>query len=145
MKNKIALKLTAYFSVTLVLFSIIIGIVFITLFRSNTIDSYKTDLEKRAVSMADKLSGYVIKNSQGKSNINGWQAGYGAYIRFLDDIAMADVWIVDEDLSLITSKQAGKAFNYADLPKNSEFVIDEVLREKHQLARTLVSCLTHLL
>lgn len=41
MKNKIAFKLTMYFSAALLLFSIIIGSVFMTLFRNHTMELQK--------------------------------------------------------------------------------------------------------
>ena len=56
--------------------------------------------------------------------------GYGAYLRFIDDIAMADVWIVDEQLNLINNGMAGQTYNYADLPQNAEQVVKEVFGGK---------------
>lgn len=133
MKNKVALRLTVYFSAALILFSFIIGGVFIVLFRSHTIEVHKADLEKRAVTMAETLSRFINgANSGGQGSgmgrMIGGQGGYGAYLRFLDDIAMADVWIVDEDLNLITSGMASNKLRYADLPKDAEAVVKEVFK-----------------
>ncbi|MDF2838476.1 MAG: putative two-component histidine kinase [Evtepia sp.] len=133
MKNKIAFKLTVYFSSALFLFSLIIGGVFIILFRSHTIEVHKADLEKRAVTMAETLSGFIngtntVWQGVGMGRMVGGQGGYGVYLRFLDDIAMADVWIVDEHLNLITSGMAGNKFSYADLPQNAESVVTEVFK-----------------
>lgn len=58
--------------------------------------------------------------------MGGRSGGYGVYLRFLDDIAMADVWIVDENLELITSGMAGRQYNYADLPQDAKVVVKEV-------------------
>lgn len=130
MKNKIAIKLTLYFSVILLLFSVIIGSVFITLFRNHTLELHKTDLEKRAVTMAGTLSKFMNSTSSGTGMMGG-RMGYGAYIRFLDDIAMTDVWIVDENLELITGGQmANQQYNYADLPPDAETVVKEVFQGK---------------
>jgi len=133
MKNKIAFKLAVYFSAALFLFSLIIGGIFIMLFRSHTIEVHKADLEKRAVTMADTLSGFIngtntVWQGGGMSRMVGGQAGYGAYLRFLDDIAMADVWIADEHLNLITSGMAGNKFSYVDLPQDAEAVVKEVFK-----------------
>lgn len=126
MKNKIAFKLTIYFSIALLLFSIIIGSVFMMLFRNHTIELHKSDLEDRAITMASNLSENMSSNS-GMGMMGNRQAGYGSYIRFLDDIAMTDVWIVDENLELITNRQMGNQhYKYVDLPQDAEGVVQEV-------------------
>lgn len=133
MKNKIAHRLILYFSATLLLFSIIIGSVFMMLFNSHTIEFQKSELKNRAVTITDTVSNllsdapYNPGSRMGMSG--GGQGGYMAYLRFLDDIAMADVWIVDENLQLITIANMGhQSFNYADLPKEAGTVVEEVFQ-----------------
>lgn len=127
MKSKIALKLALYFSAVLLLFAFIIGTIFITLFRAQTIKEHKNDLEARAASIAVALADYMGNTSSGSKGMMGGMSGYGAYLRFIDDIAMADVWIVDENLNLITSSpMSGEEYNYADLPKDADQVVKEV-------------------
>jgi len=132
MKNRIAFKLTMYFSAALLLFSIIIGSVFMTLFKSHTMELHKTDLQNRAVSMAGTLSEYMSgTNGSGGGMAGNGQMGYGAYLRFLDKIAMTDVWIVDENLQLITTgHMQNQQYNYADLPQDAETVVKEVFQGK---------------
>ena len=127
MKSKIALKLALYFSAVLLLFAFIIGAIFITLFRAQTIKEHKNDLEARAASIAVALADYMGNTSSGSKGMMGGMSGYGAYLRFIDDIAMADVWIVDENLNLITSSpMSGEEYNYADLPEDADQVVKEV-------------------
>lgn len=130
MKNKIVFKLTLYFSSALLLFSIIIGSVFMALFQNHTVELYKTDLEKRAVTMAGTISDFISGTNSGTGMMG--KQGYGAYIRFLDDIAMTDVWIVDENLELITTsgQMTNQQYNYADLPQDAETVVKEVFQGK---------------
>lgn len=132
MRNKIAFKLTMYFSAALVLFSLIIGSVFMTLFRNHTIELHKIDLEKRASAIAGTLSELIKGASSGPGMGMGMRQGhYGAYLRFLDDIAMTDVWIVDENLELaMVGKMTSFEYNYADLPKDAEVVVKEVFLGK---------------
>jgi signal transduction histidine kinase len=129
-KNKIALKLFLYFTVSLLVFSIIIGSVFAVLFKKHTIQVHKIELEKRAASIAQTLSGFMSVND----GTRGMGMGYGAYLQFLDDIAMADIWIVDQNLGLITRGQGRAGFVnqyvYADLPPDAEQVISEVFTGK---------------
>ncbi len=134
MKNRIALKLTLYFSAVIVLFSVIIGGIFMVLFRSHTIELYKTDLEKRALSIAATLS-EVPRENTGSIGGNrpgpGKQGGYGAYLRVLDSVALTDVWVVDENLELITNgKMNSGTYSYDDLPQDAEKVVEEVFKGK---------------
>lgn len=127
MKNKIVFKLIMYFSATLLLFSIIIGSVFMTLFKNHTMELHKTDLEKRAVTMADTLSEFMSDTTSRMGMMGKGQGGYGAYLRFLDEIAMADVWIVDENLELIIGGgMVHEKYNYTDLPQDAAAVVKEV-------------------
>jgi len=133
MKSKISRKLALYFAAALLLFTVVIGVIFITLFRSQTIKDHKNDLETRAVSIAAALSDYMGNGSSGTSKgmMGNGKGGYGAYLRFIDDIAMSDVWIVDENLNLITNSQmSGQSYNYADLPSDADKVVKEVFTGK---------------
>ncbi|MPM04829.1 Adaptive-response sensory-kinase SasA [bioreactor metagenome] len=129
MKSRIARRLMLYFAAALFLFTVVIGVIFISLFRAQTIKDHKSDLETRAVSIAAALSDYMGTANTGsrKGMMGSGQGGYGAYLRFIDDIAMSDVWIVDEDLNLITNSQmSGQSYNYADLPEDADKVVKEV-------------------
>jgi len=129
MKNKIAVRLTLYFSVALLLFSLIIGAVFLFLFQANTVELYKADMEKRATTIASTLSEYMNSEASAGSNAGGKKSGYGSYLKFLDEIAMADVWIVDENLNLITNGQnEAQQLNYAQLPENADAMVSQVFQ-----------------
>lgn len=133
MKNKIAFRLILYFSASLLLFSIIIGSVFMMLFKAHTMELQKLELENRAVTIASTVSELMSDASYSPGSrmgaMGGGQGGYMAYLRFLDDIAMADVWIVDENLELLTVGHMGnQSFNYTDLPKDAEAVVKEVFQ-----------------
>ena len=131
MKNKIAFRLTLYFSAALLIFSIVIGGVFMMLFKAHTIELQKTEMEKRAITIAETVSellgdwGYGAGSGLGM--MSGGHAGYMSYLRYIDDIAMSEVWIVDENLELLTgSHMMNDSFNYGDLPTDAESVVKEV-------------------
>ncbi|MGE4352923.1 MAG: ATP-binding protein [Oscillospiraceae bacterium] len=128
MKSKIARKLIFYFAAALVLLSILIGVIFISLFRAQTVEDNKNDLEARANSIAGAISEYMGSTGSSGMGMNGsGKGGYGAYLRFIDDIAMSDVWIVDEDLNLIAvNPMSGESYNYSDLPEDADQVVKEV-------------------
>lgn len=133
MKNKITFKLTVYFSAALIVFSIIIGGIFMSLFKNNAIHIHRKDLENRALTIAGTISelmdGTRLNSGQGRGmgGMMGMQGGAGLYMRNLDNIAMADAWIVDEDLNLlITGTMSRMKYNYADLPQNADKVVKSV-------------------
>lgn len=126
MKNKIAFKLIAYFSAALLLFSFIIGALFSTLFKKHTMELHKDDMDNRATAIATTLSSFYDNKGMGPGMGHGQ---YGAYFRFIDEIAMTDIWIVDEDLKLITlGKMSHRNYNYGDLPEDGEVVVKEVFK-----------------
>ncbi|BAK98276.1 putative two-component histidine kinase [Oscillibacter valericigenes Sjm18-20] len=143
MKSKISRKLTLYFAAALFVFTVVIGVIFIALFRAQTIKEHKNDLETRAVSIAGALSDYMGTSSgTGKSMMGNGKGSYGAYLRFIDDIAMSDVWIVDENLNLITNSQmSGHSYNYADLPSDADKVVEEVFTGKTTFSQDFSSLL----
>jgi signal transduction histidine kinase len=135
MKNKIALKLSIYFAIALLVFAVIISGVFILLFRGNTIELHKTELEQRAVKISETLSTIMSGNvARGQGN------GYGAYIKFLNDIAMADVWIVDENLNIITNGLGlHSEYSFSELPTNAESIVKEVFTGKTSFSESFSS------
>lgn len=136
MKNKIALKLIIYFSAALIVFSIIIGGIFTSLFKNNAMQTHKKDLENRALTIADTISELMDgtrlnfgsgMGRMGMGGMMGMQGGAGLYIRNLDNIAMADAWIVDEDLNLlVTGTMSHMRYNYTDFPQDADKVVKNV-------------------
>ena len=135
MKNKISIKLIVYFSAALIVFSIIIGNIFMLLFKNNAVEIHKNELKRRALTIADTISELMDGSSlnfgpgMGRHGgmMMGMQGGLGLYIRNLDDIAMADAWIVDEELNLlITGSMSHMQYNYTDLPQDAGIVVKKV-------------------
>jgi len=122
MKSKIARRLLKYFGTALILFALVMGGVFVVLFRESAIQMNRDSLRQRAEAMASALSGYA----SGETGAMGRRAGYGAYLKLLDQIAMTDVWVVDRDLNLITAGTMDRQYAYTDLPSDAEAVVASV-------------------
>jgi hypothetical protein len=57
----------------------------------------------------------------------GNRGGYGAYLRALEELAMSNAWVVDENRQLVTSgNAANRAYRYADLPIEADRLIQSV-------------------
>lgn len=115
MKSKIARRLLQYFGTALILFALVMGGIFVVLFRQSAVQLNRDALRQRAEAMASALSGYASGGSGGM----GMRSGYGAYLKLLDEIAMTDVWIVDRDLNLLTAGMMGTQYAYGDLPSDA--------------------------
>ena len=96
--NKIATKLALYFTSALILFAITIGSIFFFLFKNYTIDVHRNELVHYAQSLAQTLADEENASSHQMmmSNSNG-------YLRFIEEIAGDDVWLVDKELNLLST------------------------------------------
>ena len=147
MKNKIALKLTSYFAMALIVFAVIISGIFVMLFRANTVELHKIQLEQRAVKISQTLSSFMNGNTanvpgQGGMSGMGGMGGYGAYIRFLNDIAMSDVWIVDEELNIVTKAQGlHSEYTFSKLPVDAEKIVKGVFEGKTSFSKSFSTLL----
>jgi signal transduction histidine kinase len=138
MKNKIARKLIIYFSAALLMFAVVIGSIFMSLFKNNTIEIHKNDIERRALTIAETISELLEGSSvlpgiqgggmgMGMGGMMNSQGSLGSYLRNVDDIAMADVWIVDENLNLLTiGPMAQMHYTYSDMPEDADVVVKDV-------------------
>ena len=124
MKHRITYRLIGYFSAVLLLFSILIGILFWVLFSSHTAKIKEEELKERAISIANTLSQFSQKEYRG----HGMSGGYGAYLRFIDEIAMSEVWLADEKAKTIQMGYRGHSLSYQDLPVGAEALIQEVFK-----------------
>lgn len=142
-KRSIAFKLGFYFSLALLAFALVAGSVFFLLFKKQNITLTQKQLEDRAAAIANTFGTFISaegsgggkhgegNRGSGTGSGGGNGLGYAAYIRFLDDIAMADVWVVDADHNLVTPttheghQAPASTYNYADLPADAETVVDQ--------------------
>ncbi len=122
MKHKMTYRLTGYFSAVLLLFSVIAGVLFWALFTWHTTEIHEEELKSRAVSIADTLSRLSPRKNKGP----GMSGGYGAYLRFMDDIAMSEVWLADENAQTLQMCQKNTSLSYQDLPSGAEDLIKQV-------------------
>lgn len=116
MRNKTFYKFLGAFVLVILLFSLTLGSVFFLLFRSHTIAINRASMEQKAASIAQSLS----EEPRGK------RMGYGAYLNHLNEIAMAEVWIVDEALNVYTPGCGDGGFLRSSLPENADAVVSQV-------------------
>lgn len=143
MKNKLTRKLILYFSLTLLLFSIVIGIAFSTLFSKQTVTLHTEEMTRRATVIADTLNDYFTKQEETNHNTNSSNhgmmgsgssmqmgMGYSSFLKFMDQFAMDDIWVVDENADTITVGHGMHSKEYDALPNNAQEVIKKVYTGK---------------
>lgn len=126
MRYKITYRLISYFSAVLLLFAVTIGLLFGTQFTHHTAEIYEEELKSQAVSIADTLSVFLQKQPQ--PHRPGGGQGFGAYLRFIDDISMAESWLVDEHAQIIELSTPNYTMSYEALPPGAEELIKEVFQ-----------------
>lgn len=125
MKSKITYQLIGYFSAVLFMFAFIIGGLFLFLFSRYTIEVNRENLQDRAVRIAEQLSEFEQDQTQPRRG-HRQRHGYGAYLNFLDDIAMSEVWIVDESAKTIDMSHPHHGVTYDQFTKEAGQLIEQV-------------------
>lgn len=101
MKNKIALKLTLYFSAVLLVFALIIGGVFYQFFKQQTIEIKEQEMRQRAQKIADVISDNMAR----LENRHGDGIAGSKFINYIDNISQEIVWVVDSNRQLSINRE----------------------------------------
>lgn len=114
MKNKIAVKLAAYFGAVLLLFALVIGASFRNQFSKHTVDVQKADVARRANNAATVISQNLElitrHNSQGITD--------SKFIRDLDIITRDFIVVIDAEQNLSLDREALKRVRAQAMAKN---------------------------
>ena len=117
MKNKIALKLTLYFSAVLVVFALIIGGVFYQFFKEHTVEIKKQEMrvraEKIAVVLSDNMSRMERRHGEGIAN--------SKFITYLDNVTQEIVWVVDSERNLTLNRERMRRAHEPKMHHRSSF------------------------
>ncbi len=142
-KRNIAFKLTSGFVLIVLISMLTLGLIFIQVFRQYELDSRQQTMLERARSISEVVSANLESNGQ--------MRGIGGFMRFLDTMAEANVWIMDkQDNPLIfngVSKGMGMGagmsqshtFYSGPLPQEAEDVINDVLSGKESISKSFSS------
>ncbi len=121
MRRKMVWKLAACFAAVLVLFAAVLGGVYASAFRRHTVSVNREAMEAQAASVAETLASF----EKGAGTGRGRRGGYGAYLRFLNELAAGEIWIVDTDQSLLAPGRDRMLRN--SLPAGAEDIVERVL------------------
>ena len=126
MKSKILRRLIIYAVAPLAIFAIVISTIFATLFSSHNFDIHRSELERQALTIASSLSAVIedlcCRACGGISPMRKMH-DLSDHLRFIEDIAMSDIWIIDLDLLQITAGYGNVIVKYEELPEGAEQLI----------------------
>ena len=146
-KFKISAKLTLYFTISILLFAIVIGTVFALLFREHTEEIYRESMKQTASSIS-KIMESVIRENEGSTL---WEAfsekgenrkPSGAVyidgprlIRLVKEITEADVWLIDSKYTILTTSQDSETeyssrYIFRELPGETQRFILKIYQDK---------------
>ena len=128
MKYKITKRLIGYFSAVLLLFAVITGVLFQALFTIHTANLHKQELKERALSIAGTLSQFKQTGSYGRGH--GMGGGYGAYLKFIDEIAMSKAWLLDKEAQNVETGHRQASFSSDGLPEGAEEIVEQIFKEE---------------
>lgn len=116
MHNKIAWKLTSYFSVILLVFAIVVGGSFAYFFKARIVEMKKDELSRRAVRIAEVLSETERNFKQRSGTFSN-----SRFIGYIDNITVEAVWLIDEErtLKIPERKHAWHSEHVRPVPKKT--------------------------
>lgn len=134
MKSKISKKLILYFGSTLLVFTVIIGGIFLLVFRNYVISDNEEKLKEKALAIATTISesSYQLRPT----------GGMGMLLRTLYGSGNEDVWVINSDYSIVTRRMGQQnSITFNQLPTSAQQVIESVLGGETKLSEDFSSLL----
>lgn len=127
MIKKISIRLILIFTILLVSFSIILSLIFSLLFTKETEEIYKSEIRKRSYVVVETLEGYFESDIEYERRINnkGGMNGYGAFLRYINQIAGEKVWVIDANKNQLFNNHHEST--EIALPSSVDSVINNVI------------------
>ncbi|MDH6603930.1 signal transduction histidine kinase [Bacilli bacterium PM5-9] len=135
MRNKVTLRLITYFGISLLIFALLVGSFFIYSYSNYSTNLHYQELEQRATTISKTMASYLSeKNTTQQPRYNGKNnhsqkkvTGYGKYLELLEDIAMADVWVLDKNGNILTKGEHKTPITDKKLPLEADEIVKKVL------------------
>lgn len=132
MKKKIVWKLAVLFTLILLLFTAVMGMVFVVLFRQHTQEVNRDRMVNRALSVSETIAAFQY----GHELVVHGEEGFDVYLEFLDELAVEEVWITDENGEIV-SIEHGHEYEQPEelevakeIPGDMKEMVNDVLQGK---------------
>ena len=123
MKHKLTRRLILSFSLILVIFALMVGVMFTCLFSDHSAQIYAEDLQEHAVSIANTITQFAENYATGTCR----GGGFRAYFRFIGDVARCEIWLIDERLQPVQLMDGSSM--QMQIPAGSEEFVQHIFDE----------------
>lgn len=126
--KKITTRLIQQFVGLLLIFATMIALFFGVLFAKQTEDLHQEEMTHRSELISDTLTDYFSSGT--KMGQSGGMGGYGAFLRFLNQIAGEEVWVLDTRMNPIVSSHHDSPSNQTDPPNEAKNLVTATFETK---------------
>lgn len=131
--KKITIRLIQQFVGLLLIFATMIALFFGLLFAKQTEDLHLQEMTHRSELISETLSDYFTEAPLVHSNHDRGANGYGAFLRFLNQIAGEEVWILNEQMDSLIDYHH---LNQKQQPAKSRILVTNTFQtQKNQVAK----------
>ena len=147
---KLSRRIALSFFLLFLVFSLVLSVLFYTLNRRSMLQVYEDQLLTHAISIADAIDGLTIsgENLSGMGEqVPGMGQGHerpgrgmhmgprSAYLDLINEVAMSDIWIVDESARSVTVGMSQRPINYTELNPQAQALLEDVFAGKALTSR----------
>lgn len=128
-------RIALSFFLLFLIFSVVLGALFYAINRRSMLQVYEDQLLTHAVSIADAIDGLTVPGQNmpgiGMGQGRGMQRGLqSAYLDLINEIAMSDIWIVDESARSVTVGMSHQPITYTELNPQAQALLEDVFAGK---------------
>ncbi|MGO3603468.1 MAG: HAMP domain-containing sensor histidine kinase [Enterococcus malodoratus] len=125
--KKITTRLIQQFVGLLLVFATMIALFFGILFAKQTEDLHQEEMTHRSELISKTLADYFDNTPRSHTNHDSSSNGYGAFLRFLNQIAGEDIWILDEQMNSLIDYHH---LNQGHPPANAKDLVTDTFKTK---------------
>ena len=132
--KKITTRLIQHFVGLLLIFATMIALFFGVLFAKQTEDLHQEEMTHRSKLISETLTDYFSSNT--KMGQSGGMSGYGAFLRFLNQIAGEEVWVLDTEMNPVMTSHHDNANLQIEPPNEAKKLVTATFdTKKMQVAK----------
>lgn len=149
-RHSLTLKLLLYFGLTLIFFTVILGLSFALLFQQQLQQLHRQELIQRAQVISQTLGEYWdeattssdTRPSTSKGGIHALEVAgqsLNTYLKVIDQVALSDIWVIDQEGQLVTSEKESQPLADQQLPEASSAIINQAFAGQTIVSDTFTS------
>lgn len=126
--KKITIRLIQQFVGLLLIFATMSALFFGILFAKQTEDLHQEEMTHRSELISATLSDYFTNGS--RTGQKGGGGGYGAFLRFINQIAGENVWVLDSKMNTIINYHHEDSINQESPPDEAKSIMAKTFASK---------------